>query len=69
MNFKFKKCPAGSYELQIYPITPSAAFPNLVRPFIKEQQCDKRLVRLSLSCNLVKFLRKTYGRSETKRAA
>jgi hypothetical protein len=32
MNFKLKtKHPLGSYELQIYPITPSAAFPNLVR--------------------------------------
>jgi hypothetical protein len=31
MNLFFFKCPAGSYKLQIYPITPYAAFPNLVR--------------------------------------
>jgi hypothetical protein len=32
MYFKLEnKRPVGSYELQIYPIAPSAAFPNLVR--------------------------------------
>jgi hypothetical protein len=43
--FKIKnKRQAGSYEIQIYPITPSIAFPNLVRLsllrwFLKMVQC------------------------------